>query len=329
MDNTHYIDLFEKYLKGNADVFEIRLLISWLQSQGFENWTTQQWKESVGFSEDFDDQKRRELFERIKNEISVSEIEPEIPQKHLHRKLYLNITRVAAVILLVICTGIGVYQYAGKQKQLPDMTVFAERGQKAKLALPDGSVVWLNSDSEIRYGSRFDKRERVVSITGEAYFEIAKDPKRPFIVQTPGLKVKVHGTTFNINTYNTTETKVALLEGSVEILTGSNSSTMLKPNEMAVYNTTSNRISIEKNNVMYAFDWKNNRIRFKDESLESITTQLARSFNMEVNIKSEELKKRRFTGDFSHHETVEQIFDIMSSNNKINYSIKGNKIEIY
>ncbi len=329
MENTTYIGLFEKYLKGNAEPEEVKRLVEWLKSNDFEDWTVRQWEESIGLSADFDSRRRRDLLDRIKREIGISASVS--PEQHVlvSRRLSLRVMKVAATILLLLSVGVAAYWLEGNQPDRTDLSVSAPKGQKARMVLPDGSEVWLNAASQIVCGNHFNQKERLVYLEGEAYFKVAKDTKRPFIVQTKDVKVKVHGTTFNVNTYDETETEVTLLEGAVELMTETNPSLHLKPNEKGVYNRQTNQLTMEATDAAFAIDWTMNRIRFRDESLASIMRRLERCFDIEVTISNDSLGKKRFTGDFSRNETIEQLFDVMSSNHNFNYSIKGNAIEIY
>lgn len=324
------IKRYNKYLLGQASSNEIELLLAWVLSEDFKSWTEEQWKTSENSSFSFSDKRRQDLFKEIKNKIGESHsVVDQHQNRSIRLRLYTKIAKVAAVILLLVVSSLLTYYLTNVDNSLVETVVYAEKGQRANIVLPDGSRAFLNADSKIAYGKKFNAKERTVKIIGEVYFEVSKDSDRPFIVETDGLNVKVHGTSFNVNTYHEDDIKVSLIEGSVEVITNNQKRLMLSPDESAVYNIKTNALLVEKGNADYSIEWRFNRFRFTDESLISIMERLERTFNIEVDIKDSVAKNKRFTGDFSKNETIEQILEIMSSNNKFKYRMKGNKVEIY
>lgn len=330
MDQKKYIRLFEKYLANEASRSEIRELIDWLKGEGVDDWMTEEWNHAEADFSVTDLMKKQEIFDRISREIDLDNFvnNTSASIQNPRRKFLKIIGKVAVAASLLFATSFLGYKLAQFNETSQDTIVAAGRGQKASVVLPDGSLVWLNSESQIKYGARFTDDQRIVRIEGEAYFEVAKDAERPFIVETPELKVKVHGTTFNVNTYDANSLKVSLLEGSVEIKPDQGSSQMLRPNEVADYNPKLNKLVVNEGFANEAVDWRYNRIRFKDEDLSSIMHKLERDFNVEITIGNRQLRTRRFTGDFSQNETIEQILDVMSSTGAYSYTIRGNKIKI-
>ena len=205
-------------------------------------------------------------------------------------------------------------------------------GSKTKLILQDGTKVWLNAGSKIQYDSDFGKKNRLLKLSGEAYLEVAKDENCPFIVDPGEIKVKVLGTCFNVRAYkDNEEIKVALLRGSVEMETNNGDMLRLVPKDIAHFNTQTKETGICHNTgySQNCIGWIDNKFIFNGESFEQITKILERTFNVKINIHRESIKKRCFIGDFVNNETIEQIFKVMSSNEKFTYTIKGNIIDVY
>lgn len=331
MNQNRYIHLFEKYLANEATQSEIKELIDWLKGEYSEKWMSEEWNSADTEFSITEQNKKQEIFNRISREIDLNNYinNNSLTNKQSTRRKFLKtITKVAVAASLLFATSILGYKLAQFNTVNQDTVVAAGRGQKASVVLPDGSLVWLNSESQIKYGAQFADDQRVVSIEGEAYFEVAKDSERPFIVETSSLKVKVHGTSFNVNTYDVNSLKVSLLEGVVEIQPDHAKPQILQPNEVADYYPKLKKLEVSEGFANESIDWKYNRIRFKDEDLSSIMHKLERDFNVEITIADRQLRTRRFTGDFSQNETIEQILDVMSSTGAYTYTISGNKVRI-
>lgn len=191
----------------------------------------------------------------------------------------------------------GHLQYNAGAAAVEYHTLSTPRGGQYQLTLPDGTVIWLNTASSIRYPTAFAGNERRVSITGEAYFEVAHDKTKPFIVELPavhstrtngagGGEVKVLGTHFNINAYSDeAATKVTLLEGSVAVkqsVAGSGQLARLKPGEQAILGSDSQLIIDHSPDTEQALAWKNGLFDFNDASLPQVMRQLERWYDIQV-----------------------------------------------
>lgn len=200
------------------------------------------------------------------------------------------------------------------------------RSGQYRLKLSDGTRVWLNSESSLYYPTTFGGEERNVKVTGEAYFEVAKDAKRKFTVSGGGLTTEVLGTHFNINTYaNEEAVKVTLLEGSVKVATADNNrGAVLKPGGQAMLKLNS-RITIRENvDVEEVVAWKEGRFQFKDASLKAIMRQLIRWYDIEVEYVGS-IDDRLFTANISRTKNLSSVVKILEMNN-IHCRIEGNKL---
>ena len=210
----------------------------------------------------------------------------------------------------------GLVSYSGGVPQAGQdfNTITAPAGGKYSVVLPDGSRVWLNAESSITFPTVFSPEERSVKISGEVYFEIAKEARRPFSVQVGALqKVRVLGTHFNINAYHDEgQITTTLLEGSVEITApaGQTSPVMLKPGEQAAF-SGKGKIRVQNNiNTEEIIAWKNGMFQFEKADIESVMRQLSRWYNVEVVYKGP-IPDRKFSGKISRKENASGVLDIL------------------
>lgn len=219
----------------------------------------------------------------------------------------------------------GQILYKGVASATAYNTLNNPRGSRVlSLTLSDGTKVWLNSESSLRYPVAFVGKERKVELTGEGYFEVSKDPLHKFIVETNTVTTEVLGTHFNINSYGDEKsTNITLLEGAVKVskagLTG-----MLKPGQQA---RVSSEISIENDiNTDDVIAWKNGLFSFSDASLETVLKQLARWYDVDV-VYEGTIPQRTFEGKMQSDLSLNQILTILKQNN-VKYRIEGKKLII-
>ncbi|NQX39088.1 FecR protein [Pedobacter steynii] len=194
------------------------------------------------------------------------------------------------------------------------------RGQTYKVQLPDGTNVWLNSASSIKYPASFaNLKDRTVELTGEAYFEVAKEKNHPFIVRTDRQEVRVLGTHFNINSYKDEPAIVTtLLEGSIRI----NNVKTLKPGEQADLDKSGELIVSQGNSDAAA--WKDGKFRFLNTDLETVLRQLGRWYDVEIKYE-DAIPQRKFTGGIDRSLKASEALDILRYT-KVNFRIEGKTI---
>jgi transmembrane sensor len=205
-------------------------------------------------------------------------------------------------------------------------TVSTPRGGHYQVVLPDGSEVWLNAASSIRFPTAFTGKERKVEITGEAYFEVAKNKALPFIVKVNNAEVKVFGTHFNVMAYNDEAlVKTTLLEGSVQFSTGL-SSCMLKPGEQSELNKSGQVKVTPGVDVDNVIAWKNNLFDFENSDIEDIMRQLSRWYDVDVvyNKKVDD----RFFAEIPSTAKLSEVLKALELTGKVNFDIQGRKIII-
>lgn len=214
-------------------------------------------------------------------------------------------------------------QVDSKSGQMEFNTLTTAKGEQYQVILPDGTHVWLNAASSIKFPVSFTpSKERKVFITGEAYFEVTKDKAKPFIVASDDQLVTVYGTHFDINGYkDEAGTKTTLLEGSVDV-----NGMLLKPEHQAInINGEMKIISVDAENIIA---WKNGYFRFKSETLESIMRKISRWYDVDVEFQSQALKDIEFGGVMTKYVNVSKVLEMLELTGEASFELKGRTIII-
>lgn len=219
-----------------------------------------------------------------------------------------------------------IYTIADGGKKSSDQynSIETPRGGQYELHLPDGTKVWLNSASSLKYPASFyDLKVRSVELIGEAYFEVAKDKLHPFIVKSKGQEVEVLGTHFDVNAYPDEQAiKTTLLEGSVKL----NKQLILRPGEQSVL--MAGRFDVKEVNVNDAVDWKSGEFVFSNETLTSILKKVARWYDVEIVYANMPVHVPTFTGSVSRFENVSSVLNMLEETSNVRFSIEGKQIRV-
>lgn len=204
------------------------------------------------------------------------------------------------------------------------------RGGTYQIVLSDGTKVWLNASSELKFPASFNQtKQRSVELSGEAYFEVAKNKMKPFMVRSNGQEIEVLGTHFNVNSYlDEKVTKTTLLEGAIKLsqLKRDNpASYVLRPGQQAV---AGNTVVIRNVDAMDVIDWKNGMFIFNKESLESIMRKLSRWYDVDVVFEDEKLKSKLLGGTVSRFSTVTEVLEVLELTDLAHFKIKGRSIMV-
>ena len=266
-------------------------------------------------------------------------------------------------LFIMIATG-AIYLFMGKDNvetvAPPSISsVTTKNGNRSKIVLPDGSQVWLNAGSNLHYDNEdFNKNIREVSLNGEAYFDVVKNPEKPFIIHTNKMDIKVIGTAFNVRSYNNEKTaEASLIRGTIEVTLKDrkDQKIVLNPNEkISVANEeqveiavkTGEKIAVKQNagtippihidnlkpnpviNIIPEIAWTDNRLFFEDESLEDLAPLLERWFGKTVIVQNESLKKNRYRGNFKN-ETIESVLSYLKFSKTFNFKFENDTVVIY
>ena len=219
-------------------------------------------------------------------------------------------------------------------KNAPEfLTLVVPRGGEYQLILSDGTKVWLNADTKLEYPTKFTANNRLVKLTGEAYFSVAKDSNRPFIVNLQNMDIEVLGTEFNVSAYNDDNLiKTTLVEGNVLIKNNSNpvlKDQTLSPGEQLSFDKNENTTEVNKVDVYQYIAWKEGQFVFDHRTLEEITKILGRWYDVDFVFKSDDLKNSYYSGEFMRYEDISNVKEILNmTDTQIEYKQINRTIEI-
>ncbi|HEU4607498.1 MAG TPA: FecR domain-containing protein [Chitinophagaceae bacterium] len=219
----------------------------------------------------------------------------------------------------------GVISYLAENTNSPSLfnTISIPRGGEYQLVLPDGSRVWLNASSSLRYPVAFTGKERRVQLTGEAYFEVSKNPQKPFIVEAAGMSVRVLGTHFNIMSYDDEPgIRTTLLEGKVEV-SAADKKAILSPGEQALFDRN-NHLEQGPANIDLDLAWKNGYFRVDRADVPTVMRQLARWYDVKVKYEGP-VPAIRFRGAIPRNTSLLTVLKILKISG-LSYQIEGNTI---
>jgi hypothetical protein len=242
---------------------------------------------------------------------------------------------IQGTAILVKQNGLLTYQkrvtgaFSGKKSndnQVIYNTITTPRGRQFELVLSDGSKIWLNAASSITYPAIFSSTERKVEITGEAYFEVAKDAHHPFIVSAGNGEVLVLGTRFNVMAYPDEKlVKATLLEGSVKIIKDSQK-VVLDPGEQASFLARSDRINVKEVDTKHVVDWVKGRLSLNDLDVKELMREISRWYDVDVEFDGP-IPQGNFWGIINRNVNLSNVLDVMRANG-LNVRLEDNKVII-
>jgi ferric-dicitrate binding protein FerR (iron transport regulator) len=246
-----------------------------------------------------------------------------------------NIQRIAALLLLPVLIYSGYltfYQIKGPTLISNERTwqkVKTATGMVSELVLPDGTHVWLNSETKLEYPLDFEKN-REVNLSGEAYFEVKKDQQHPFIVNTGTINIEVLGTSFNVTNYpGENQTEVVLKSGKVQLFTGTcqekEEISFLLPNQKATFNSRTKELFVNNIKVDKYTAWKDGVLMFVDDPMNEVTKKLSRWFNIDFILESNELENYIYKATFKN-ESLIQVLDLLKLSAPIEYTIRPREL---
>ncbi len=253
----------------------------------------------------------------------------------------------AASFVLLAMAGAGGYWYAVNNKPLEPLqqsTASTTADSRSKIALPDGTTIWLNSDSKIIYNNHFGVDNRDITLKGEAYFDVAKNPSVPFVVHAGGLDIKVLGTAFNVTDYEKDrQVTTALVQGSVALSAAAKPGwkVLLQPHQKISISLDSLPHTLlrvnpgkvtpiepePKSNIIPEISWVDDKLVFYKEPFESLARRMERWYGVDVDIKNAALDKVTLTGVFDK-ESLDQALKALQLSCKFHYSIHNNQVTI-
>ena len=196
------------------------------------------------------------------------------------------------------------------------------------MTLTDGSKVYLNSLSSVRFPARFAKDVRMVELEGEAYFEVSRTGQ-PFMVKTKGMTVEVLGTSFNISAYEDEDCRTTLVSGSVRVRTEKGEAIVLKPSEQATVTRHGDGIEVRNVDTSFYTSWINGKINFRDQRLEDIMKTLGRWYDMDVIYTDKAAKDMRFGCYVNRYDNITPLVELLEQTGRVSVDVKGKTVRIF
>ena len=258
------------------------------------------------------------------------------PTINISRSWVSNFRNIAAIFIIVVSVSVASFYIYKDIVSRADNTIcyetFSPIGSQTKIILPDSTVVWLNSGSSLKYNQAYGKKHRDVILTGEGYFDVKKDKSKPFIVHTDSLNVKVLGTVFNVKAYNEdANVTVNLIDGSVNVslpkMESAGSLTM-KPNEKLVFNKQTKKIESSEIDASRSSLWTTGKLCFVDATIEQISKDLERKYDVKIQIANDKIKKELFSGSLNLNLSLKEILSYIDVDKKFNVKQVGDTINI-
>lgn len=316
MEKGDHIRLLNKFLEGDCSINEKKRLNSMLDNPNqYDEFMSEHWDLA---SDEVDSRVEKKIFEVITKERKIKK-----------NGLFIHFWKVASVVFLICTLGLSFWVYdkiINDKSESQQWIVSVDKGQKANMTLPDGTQVWLNSDSKITYNSNFNQANRDISLEGEAFFEVAKNESTPFIVHTKQMSVKAIGTAFNLKAYNDDpDITTTLVSGKVRINTPLQSQ-LLEPNQRLVFDKNERRTRISNEQDIESFSaWRENQLMFNDQNFRSITKVLERHYNIRFVFEDSRLEGYCFTGTIPNT-GLESLLEIFTLTSPMSYQIKDSVI---
>jgi transmembrane sensor len=316
MSRDQIAALLDRYLKGETTNKENELVERWLEENSNPN---DGWQ---SLDQTGKDQWLSSVFSEINSTVHQAKAEVvQLPQRK--RWLWQSIAAAAAVLLLAFTLYL---EWPLLQTRLYPVQLTALRtpiNQKKEITLADGSRVWVNAGSELRYPKIFIGKIREVYLSGEAYFDVQHDAAKPFIIHTGNVLTTVLGTAFNIKEDKNEHTvQVTVTRGKVSVANGSKLLGVIIPNQQISFNTLKAEVSQATVNANAVIAWQQSDLRFEDVSFGDAIAQLQQHFNVKISFSNAKLKDCRFTGTSLNGEELDKILKVMCAFNNAIYQIK-------
>jgi ferric-dicitrate binding protein FerR (iron transport regulator) len=370
MQGTEYLKkMLEEFISGKISREDAKELFDIINNQDLDSkivaWLYKSWDESSMRSTGFHSEGTYEKIRKNLNLHSKSSkeekdyVEYMIKEKtSTDNRIVMKVLKYAAVFIIAAVSSFFLLKYTGSiQDNLKETytEIRIENGSKSTIVLPDSTIVRLNSGSYMRYPDHFTGTNRQVFLEGEAFFNVNKIQSSPFYVKTSYISIKVTGTKFNVKSFPDEQyIETTLISGNIIIEelnhgNGIKHQTVLNPNQLAVYNKSTNKLLISDltaeegltpievvridteskpiNNTVIATAWKDNKLVFQSESFDELCVRLERWYDVNIEIMDEELKDHKFSGTFQN-ENIKQALEALKLASSFEYQINNNQVTI-
>lgn len=314
------------YFEGKISPENESVLFEYISKDKKNEYRFRQWEKDWMLSEKSNPDIVKE-WDRCKVRIQTREIvSPMIHIKTL--SVWRKVAAIAAIVVLSIGGTIGISKMITASESNEFFVLEAPYGEKSKIILSDGSLVWLNAGSTIRYSSNFNKSDRNIELDGEAYFEVTKHNDKPFIVKTQKYDVLVKGTKFNVSSYKDEPfVTTTLMEGSIE-LQYQNKCFRMKAGECNQLDTRSNKFTQTPVHSEQYKSWIEDRIEYDAITLQELIFRLSRQYNVNIYLDPNNDIDKSFSISLHNKETIREVLDGLSKAIPIKIQYKGKDIYI-
>jgi ferric-dicitrate binding protein FerR (iron transport regulator) len=315
------VSLIKKYLANRCDKKELDELIQLLHQKDFQQQTEtllyEYWQKTPSFQHKIEKSELDEMLNSIHHQINLAEYD-QTQNRGTIRRLSGYLVKVAAILFVPLLLGSlwFVYQNSGYNSSDEMVTLETPLGSKLKTTLPDGTEVWQNAGTTLQYPNKFTRKNRMVYLSGEAYFHVQSDKLNPFFVHTENGSVKVTGTRFNVSAFaEDGATTVVLEEG--EVAYNSKKSlgitNFLKPGEQVIDEKSNNKVTKRIADVEKHIAWKDGRLVFRNDPLAEVAIKLRRWYGADIELieKNDGLKDLTFTLTIEQ-ETLPQVLEYLA-----------------
>lgn len=316
--NIDPIDLCIRYFSGEASPDEIKGLETWVQenetNRNFFQEYKKTWQLSASRSLEFD---KEEAWKNVSSKIKETHSEKKVVQMKPPSAGMNSLFRIAAIAIVFLTAGFLVYTMFFSTRT----TELVANNDILQELLNDGSEVTLNKNSSLIYDSKFNKKERKVTLTGSAFFNVARNETKPFVVETPDVHVKVLGTSFYINSQtHDSKVEVTVNSGVVRVTTAGEQSLELVAGEKAVLNKKSGMLQLEKNTNKNFLSWKTKTLVFENTPFEEVIEAIEATYGVEINVANSYLLDCQLTATYTNF-SREDVLHLISET--LNLKITG------
>jgi transmembrane sensor len=320
-------EILIRFLRGLGSREEENIIITWLDNKTTEaelcEESLQFWNE-INPDLNIHNYNEDQILDRIYHNIRIEE--RIFPGKDKPKISFISyLTRIAAILFIPLLVSSFIYYFqnnsSGNIKSYSE--IHSPYGTRTAFCLPDGSTGWLNGGSSLKFPIQFTRKTRNVKLTGEAYFDVISNHKKPFVVSSGNIDVKVYGTSFNVMAYPDEKiTEITLERGQIEVFKKTNNITksigILEPNECCKYNSLSDSNQILTVNSSERLSWLDGKLTFKYETFEEVVRKINRWYNVNIVIKDALLDSYIYYGTFKD-ETFEEVLNLLHFTAPIKY----------
>jgi len=360
MDDNRIIVLLTRRITGEINEVELEELTNLLAENPdavyYEEFVKELWSENKNNGEDFDsfyDKHKIRHLQKLNFDTSAEQAIKYVERTE-KKPLFKKKGLMYGVAVAVLCMmGINVFFNRQDDQKVAEnrIEIVAEKGVRKQLLLPDGTKVWLNADSRLSYNNfSKDAKMRSVNLKGEAYFDVAKDKNKPFMIQTEKISIRVLGTAFNVKAYpDEPRTETTLIQGAIELSVNERpeEKILLKPNEKVALIDSKmlteagaptnsliltigslSKIHVDNKEYIQETSWTTDKLVFKDETMEELIPKLERWYNVRIHVESPKIKRYRYTATITK-ENINQVLNAMQLIKPFNFKAENNDITIY